>query len=174
MRYFFLILPILLSSCGARWACRKCLSSGSAPDTVWRTKIDTLKSPADTVKIIQERTIIDIDTVLLKEACKDPVKNFKKIQERVCPEIDTTLNVVMSYRDSTFMWPVFLKSKGGKFSAQVPPIILPIVREEGHTDFNVGYTGWRLFLLCALSAIAGMILLAVIVVLMRATRGNTT
>lgn len=172
MRYFFFILPILLSSCGSRWACRKCLSSGSAPDTVWHTKVDTLRS-ADTVKIIQERTITDIDTVTLKEACKDPVKRYKKIQEAVCPEIDTTLNVVMSYRDSVFMWPVFLKSKGGKFLAQVPPIILPIVREEGHTDFNVGYTGWRLFLLCALSALVGMILLAVIVVLMRATRGNT-
>lgn len=173
MRYFLLILPLFFCSCGVRWACKKCLSSGSAPDTVWRTKIDTMKSAPDTVKIIQERTITDIDTVTLKEACKDPVKKFKKIQDAVCPELDTTLNVVMSYRDSTFVWPIFLKAKGGKFSAQVPPIILPIVREEGRTDFNVGYAGWRLVLLCALSGLAGMILLAVIVVLMRATRGNT-
>ena len=173
MRYFLLILPFFLCSCGARWACRKCLSSGSAPDTVWRTKVDTLKSPADTVKIFQERTITDIDTVLLKEACKDPVKKWKKIQDAVCPELDTTLNVVMSYRDSVFMWPIFLKAKGGTFSAQVPPIILPITREEGHTDFKIGYSGWRLVLFGVLSAVAGMILLAVIVVLMRATRGNT-
>lgn len=174
MRYFFLILPLFFCSCGARWACRKCLSSGSAPDTVWRTKVDTLRSAADTVKIFQERTVTDIDTVLLKEECKDPVRNFKKIQERVCPELDTALNVVMSYRDSTFMWPIFLKAKGGTFSAQVPPIILPIVREEGRTEFIVGYTGWRLVLFCVLSGVAGMILLAVAVVLIRATRGNTS
>jgi hypothetical protein len=172
MRYFFLILPLFFCSCSVRWACKTCLNSGSAPDTVWRTKVDTLMSPADTVKVIEERTITDVDTVLLKEECKDPVRNFKKIQERVCPELDTTLNVVMSYRDSTFMWPIFLKSKGGKFSAQVPPIILPIVREEGRTDFIVGYTGWRLALLCGLSGIVGMILLIIAWFLIRAKRSG--
>lgn len=134
----------------------KAIERGLSIDTAWRTKVDTVKAPGDSIKI----TVKEVDTVKVQQLCDELKTNPKKalppLQDEICPQVDSVYRFKGMYRGVPFYLFVKVDSKGGNQKVSLLPFDLPIVRQEGTTTITPGIPKLRVGLMVTVAIVFGL------------------
>ena len=160
-----LILPTLLftililgGGCRtAKWHLDKAFEKGLKVDTITKIIHDSILISQEPFDHTFDAILVERDTVIIKELCKDPVKNVvnRKFPRALCPQLDTAYQITVEVQDTVYLFPIHIRLVDGTYRFHTTNLKIPyITKAETNLSFVPPASGYKLGTLLLWAALA--------------------